>query len=81
MDNMNELNLNELEEVSGGKGGSKTVLPRKDGFICYQIESGDTLGKIAKWYNTTVDKIMAANVGIIKDKNDISAGRYIYIPR
>ena len=30
MDNVNEVNLNELDEVSGGKGGSKTVLPRKD---------------------------------------------------
>jgi len=81
MDNVNEVNLNELEEASGGKGGSKTVLPRKEGYICYQIASGDRLGTIAKWYNTTVAKIMAANVGIIKNENDITAGRYIYIPR
>jgi len=81
MDNMKELNLNELEEVSGGKGGSKEILPRKEGFICYQIEKGDTLGKLAKRFGTSVAKIMDANVGLINNQNDISRGRYIYIPR
>lgn len=81
MDNMKELNLDELEGIGGGKGGSKEILPRKEGFICYQIEKGDTLGKLAKRFKTTVAKIMEANVGLIPNENDISKGRYIYIPR
>ena len=60
MDNMKELNLDELEGVGGGKGGSKEILPRKEGFICYQIEKGDTLGKLAKRFHTTVAKILDA---------------------
>lgn len=81
MDNMKELNLDELEGVGGGKGGSKEILPRKEGFICYQIEKGDTLGKLAKRFGTTIAKIKAANTDFITNENDISRGRYIYIPR
>ena len=76
-----ELNLNEMEEVSGGKGGSKKELARKEGVIVYQIERGDTLKKIASWYGTTVDAIMAANIGIIRNADDITAGYYIYVPQ
>ena len=78
--NMNELNLNEMKNISGGKGGSPTVLPRKDGYIVYQIASGDTLGRIARRYNTTVNAIVAANT-TITNPNDITAGYWIYIPR
>ena len=81
MNPVSEINLNEMEQAAGGKGGSVKVLPHKDGCLVYQIASGENLTKIAKWYNTTVDKIMAVNVGIIANKNDITAGRYIYIPR
>ena len=76
-----ELNLDEMEQAAGGKGGSKKELPRKDGVIVYQIERGDSLKKIARWYNTTVDAIMAVNIGIITNANDISAGYYIYVPQ
>ena len=81
MENMKEMNLNELESAVGGKGGSRTVLPSKAGCIVYQIESGDNLTKIAKWYGVTVKQIMNTNVGIIKNANDITAGYYIYIPQ
>ena len=47
MENM-ELNLNEMTEVTGGKGGSKNVLIAKKGYRVYQIQSGDTLTRIAK---------------------------------
>ena len=76
-----ELKLNDLEQVSGGKGGSVKELPHKDGCIVYQIASGETLTSIAKWYNTTVDEIMKVNDGIIPNKDDITAGRYIYVPK
>ena len=81
MDNMNELNLNEMEGIAGGKGGSSKELPKKDGYIVYQIEPGDNLTKIAKWYGVTVQKIKDANPGLIKNVNDITAGYYIYIPK
>lgn len=75
-----ELNLNEMEEAAGGKGGSRKVLPKKDGFIVYQIATGDTLIRIAKRYKTTVEDIMAVNP-TIKKANDITAGYWIYIPQ
>ena len=43
---INELNLNEMENVAGGKGGSSTPLPRKDGFDVYKIQSKDTLTRM-----------------------------------
>lgn len=76
-----ETNLNEMENVVGGKGGSVKVLEAKDGCIVYQIASGENLTKIAKWYGVSVADIMAVNRGIISNANDITAGRYIYIPR
>ena len=75
-----ELNLNEMEEAVGGKGGSKKVLPKKEGFVVYQIASGDTLIRIAKKYKTTVKDIMAVNP-TIKKASDITAGYWIYIPQ
>ncbi len=40
-----ELNLDEMEQVVGGKGGSRTRLPDKDGYIVHQIKKGETLKK------------------------------------
>ena len=79
MENMKELNLNELEEAVGGRGGSPTRLPEKEGLIVYQIQRGDTLGKLARRYHTTVQQIAAFNP-TIRNVNDITAGYFIYIP-
>jgi LysM repeat protein len=76
-----ELNLNEMENVSGGTGGSKYPLPHKDCCDVYRIESGATLSRIAGRWNTTVDYLMYINEGIITNRNDITAGRYMYVPR
>ncbi len=76
----NELNLNEMEAVTGGDGGYKYRPQEKKGYFIYQIEPGDNLTKIAKKFNTTVNKIMAANPSIT-DKNFIRSGFYIYIPQ
>ena len=78
--NMTELKISEMEQIAGGKGGSPTVLPRKEGYIVYQSASGETLGRIARKYNTTVNAIVAANT-TIKNPDDITAGYWIYIPR
>ena len=75
-----ELNLNEMEAVSGGTGGSKYPLPHKDGCYVYRIESGAPLSRIAGRWNTTVDYLMYINEGIITNRNDITAGRYMYVP-
>ena len=79
MENTNELNLNEMEEVTGGRGGSPTKLPYKAGFDVYQIQRGDTLIRIANRYRTTADYLQSINP-TIKNKNDITAGYYIYVP-
>ena len=77
---INELNLNEMENVTGGKGGSPTELPKKEGYIVYQIAGNDNLTKIAKNYGTTVKAIVAANP-TIDNPNFIRAGFWIYIPK
>ena len=77
MDEM-ELNLNDMEEVAGGRGGSRTKLPPKAGFAVYKIVSGDTLTRIANRNKTTVEYLMSINP-TIKNKNDITAGYYIYV--
>ena len=37
MDNMNELNLDEMNNIVGGAGGSPHPLPDKSGCIVYRI--------------------------------------------
>ena len=49
------------------------------GSFPYTIRSGDTLYKLAKTYNTTVEAIMAINPGI--DPNNLQIGQVICIPR
>ena len=80
MDN-NELNLNEMEEVTGGAAGSPTPLPAKAGCDCYKIIGGDNLTKIAAKFNTTIDYLMYLNKDIITNKNFIRAGFYMYVPK
>ena len=70
-----ELNENEMNEVSGG---AYKPLPYKPGYFQYQIQPGDTLSKIARMYNTTVNKLMSYNPQI-KDRNLIRAGAYMYV--
>ena len=48
-----ELNLNEMETVAGGKGGSPTPLPPVSAYDVYRIESGATLTRIARKFHTT----------------------------
>ena len=79
MENNSELNLNDLENVSGGTGGSKNPLPPKAGCFVYWIQRGDTLSKIARRFGTTVAAIKAVNP-TIHNVNDITADYYIYIP-
>ena len=82
MENTMELNLEQMEDVAGGKatyGGFEKKPAEKNGFVIYRIQSGDALGRIARKYKTTVEKILAANLSIT-NPNRIMAGYYIYIP-
>ena len=76
---MNELNVNEMEEAAGGRGGSRRMLPDKAHYVVYRIQKGDTLGFLAHDNRTTVEALMRANP-TIKNRNDITAGYYIYLP-
>lgn len=80
MDNM-ELNLNEMEQISGGAAGSSTPLPAKDGCDSYKILGGENLTRIANKFKTTVDYLMYINKNIITDRNFIRAGFYMYVPK
>ncbi len=71
----NELNLDQMNEVSGG---AYKPLPYKPGFAQYIIQPGDTLIKIAKMFNTTVNALMSYNPQIT-NRNLIRAGAYMYI--
>ena len=81
MSEMNELDLNTMEQASGGKneGGYEKRPPEKAGCFIYKIERNDTLSKLAGRYHTTVDKIMRVNPEL-KNRNFIVTGCYIYIP-
>lgn len=46
----------------------------------YTVVNGDTLGKVAKKYNTTVKAIQAANATLIKNVNTIRVGWVLKIP-
>lgn len=79
MDNM-ELNLDQMEQVTGGKCGGYDKKPRaKKGCKIYRVVHGDTLTKIAGRCNTTVAKIMSVNPELT-DPGFIVSGCYIYIP-
>ena len=80
MDNM-ELNLNEMEEVTGGKNeGGYTRKPKtKANCKIYKIKSGDTLIKIAKHHGTTAEHLMRINPELT-NRSFIVAGCYIYVP-
>ena len=76
-----ELNLEEMEKVTGGgnEGGYEKKPRDKDGCFIYKICHGDTLVKIARRNGTTESRIMSVNPEL-RNKNFIEAGHYIYIP-
>lgn len=60
------------------KIGTEAQKPSGDTYYTYTIKRGDTLGKIAKKYNTTVNEL--AKINNIKDPNKIYAGKTLKIP-
>ena len=82
MDNMKELNMNEMETVSGGvvAGGMKDKPAAKNGYIIHKITATDTVWALSRHYGCTMDDIVRANP-TIQDKSLIRTGYYLYIPK
>ena len=74
-----ELNLNEMEAVTGGDRHFKPE-PDREGWIQHKVEGGETLIRIAKKYNIPDwTKIQEWNPHIDKEKFMIRAGEYLWI--
>lgn len=69
MTNFNELNENDLLNVSGGAGGLIYV---------HVFQKGDCLSALAMRYGTTVEKICEMNN--IKNPDSITVGSKLLIP-
>ncbi|MBR0268027.1 MAG: LysM peptidoglycan-binding domain-containing protein [Clostridia bacterium] len=78
---MNEININELEEVTGGRGGYRKPPKAIDGLEIYKVGPRDNLIRIARKYHTTWMHLQELNAEVIPDKNDITTGYYIYVPK
>jgi len=67
--------------ITGSNTGTSSTPPGTDeqDFITYKVQEGDNLSFIAVRFNTTVDKIAAANG--ITNPNIISVGKKLKIPK
>ena len=77
---INEVNVNEMENVVGGRGGYRKPPAPIPGLEIYRIKEHDTLIRIAKRYGTTWMELQELNAEVIPNKNDITTGYYIYVP-
>jgi LysM repeat protein len=62
--------------------GQKICIPKRrcpQGAFVYVVESGDTLSRIARKFNTTVQAIIKVNPGI--DPDDLVVGQQICVPK
>ena len=81
MDNMKEMNIEELEEVTGGKQHFKPEKDRK-GFIQHKVTATDTLIRIANKYGISDwRKIREWNPHINPETNLIRTGEYLWIKK
>ena len=79
MENNVELNLEEMEEVTGGKRHFKPE-PDRAGWIQHKVSSTDTLIKIAnKSGISNWRKIIDGNPHINRETNMIRTGEYLWI--
>ena len=82
MDNTNELNLNEMEEVTGGKIHFKPEAARGGNWIQHKVGPGDTLIRLAKKYNVSDWKLIREwNPHIDHKTNMIIDGEYLWIKK
>ncbi len=59
---------------------STPIPPGFKGTINYTVKAGDSLYSIAAQFNSTVEAMMAANTGVLKNANDLQAGQIIKVP-
>ena len=79
MENINEVNLEELEEVSGGKI-SFTKRPDRKGWTQHKVTATDTLIRIANQYGIKDwRKIREWNPHISHETNMIRTGEWLWI--
>ena len=82
MESIKELNLNQLEEVIGGRNEKGyEYYPKKIPAGCdvYKIQRGDTMKDIAKRYGLDTAGLMKLNKNI-QDPSKIVAGFYLFVP-
>lgn len=78
---MDELNLNELEEVTGGKRHFSPE-PPKAGWLQHKVGPGDTLIRIAHKYKVPDWKLIREwNPHIDHTTNMIIDGEYLWIKK
>lgn len=80
MKNMRELDLYEMEQVSGGRSyGTEGRLPSKKGCMVYCVREGDTILNLIRIYRLDKDRFMKENPGL-RINDTLIPGSYIYIP-
>ncbi len=68
---------NNLSSGSTIRPGDKLTILPTDG-VLHKVKTNDTLDKIAKYYNTTSDKITEFNA--LADANDLIVGEFLIVP-
>ena len=80
MENVRELDLNEMEQVSGGKSyGTERRLPCKKGCMVYCVREGDTILNLIRIYRLDRKQFMKENPDM-RINDTLIPGSYIYIP-
>ena len=79
MSEMNFLNNNQLNAVSGGAAHANGQYWSDGGATYYRIVPNDYLGNIAQLFGTTPYAIQQLNPGVIKNVNVIRAGDVIRV--
>ena len=81
MENIKELNLDELEKVTGGKLHFKKQ-PEREGWIQHEVKATDTLIRIAKQYDIPDwRQIRNWNPHINHETNLLHTGEWLWIKK
>ena len=85
MENIREMNLDEMEEIIGGRNEKGYEYKPADSKIpkgceLYQIQRGDTLKKIAEARGLTTADILKYNKNIV-NPSVIVAGFWLFVPK